>query len=147
MASGLDRRLAVAFHSFPCGLVADRLRELRLDYAGVDAGAADLVALLAQHPRVRPDPELGGRRIRRNYSTRKPLDKCLARVARMFYVCSAPPSQPIVDLNRGVSVAGIAARGPDGNNGVRRQMAPQRVEMIESGCYGDTLLNPYIDDF
>jgi hypothetical protein len=28
----------------------------------------------------------------------------------MFYVCSAPPSQPIVDLNQGVSVAGIAAR-------------------------------------
>jgi len=28
----------------------------------------------------------------------------------MFYICSAPPSQPIVDLSRGVSVAGIAAR-------------------------------------
>jgi hypothetical protein len=28
----------------------------------------------------------------------------------MFYVCSAPPSPPIVDLNRGVSVVGIAAR-------------------------------------
>jgi hypothetical protein len=28
----------------------------------------------------------------------------------MFYICSEPASQPIVDLNRGVSVAGIAAR-------------------------------------
>src|ERR1700722_10765292 len=50
-------------------------------------------------------------------STRTPLDKFLARVARMFYVCSAPPSQPIVDLNRGVSVAGIAAR--EGLTGTR----------------------------
>jgi hypothetical protein len=36
--------------------------------------------------------------------------QCLARVALMFYICSLPPSQPIVDLNGGVSVAGIAAR-------------------------------------
>jgi hypothetical protein len=28
----------------------------------------------------------------------------------MFYICPPPPSQPIADLNRGVSVAVIAAR-------------------------------------
>jgi hypothetical protein len=66
-----------------------------------------------------------------NCSTRKLLDKFLARIARMFYVCSAPPYRPIVDPNRGVSVAG-GARGPDGNKGVRRQMASQRLEKIES---------------
>jgi hypothetical protein len=51
----------------------------------------------------------------------------------------APPArweiaEPIVDLlNRGVSVAGIAAREADGKTeSSRPEMAPQRLEKIES---------------
>jgi hypothetical protein len=53
--------------------------------------------------------------------TPKPLNKFLARVASLFYVCScnavpAEVAEPIVDLlNRRVSVAGISARNAEGN--------------------------------
>jgi hypothetical protein len=60
----------------------------------------------------------------------KPLDKFLAKVASLFYICSrvaapAETAEPIVDLlNRGVSSL-TAKRG-------RPEMAPQRLEKIES---------------
>ena len=48
-------------------------------------------------------------------------------------VVSEETAEPIVDvLNRGGSVAGIAAREADGKNGSRREMAPQRLEKIKS---------------
>ncbi len=62
----------------------------------------------------------------------------LPKVARSFYICSctAVPeetAEPIVDLlNRGVSVVGIAAREDLTAKRSRPEMAPQRLEKIES---------------
>ena len=70
--------------------------------------------------------------------TPEPLNKFLAKVAKSFYICScaavpAEIAEPIVDLlNRGVSVAGIAAREGLTAKRSRPEMAPQRLEKIES---------------
>jgi hypothetical protein len=62
----------------------------------------------------------------------------LPKVAWSFYICSctAVPeeiAEPIVDLlNRGVSVVGIAAREDLTAKRSRPEMAPQRLEKIES---------------
>jgi hypothetical protein len=67
-----------------------------------------------------------------------PLNKFLAKVALPFYVCSrtAVPEEtaaPIVDLlNRSVSVVGIAAGEDLTAKRSRPEMAPQRLENIES---------------
>jgi hypothetical protein len=71
-------------------------------------------------------------------ATPKPLNKFLPKVAWSFYICSctAVPektAEPIVDLlNRGVSVVGIAAREDLTAKRSRPEMAPQRLEKIES---------------
>jgi hypothetical protein len=68
----------------------------------------------------------------------KPLNQFLPKVAWLFYICSctAVPeetAEPIVDLlNRGVSVVGIAARENLTAKRSRPEMAPQRLEKIES---------------
>ena len=52
----------------------------------------------------------------------------------MFYICShvvGRTSEPIVELvNRGVSVAGIAAREADGKNGVARKWRRNGVKRL-----------------
>jgi hypothetical protein len=59
-------------------------------------------------------------------------------VAYSFYICSraavpAETAEPILDLlNRDVSVAGIAARECPTAKRSRPEMAPQRLEKIES---------------
>jgi hypothetical protein len=57
----LDRHLAVGFHPFARGLVANGVDKFRLDHAWVDAGTANFVALLSQAFRDRSHRELGGR--------------------------------------------------------------------------------------
>src|SRR5271168_5338229 len=69
--------------------------------------------------------------------TPKPLNKFFARVACLFYGClyrvlpKGPPSGIVGVLNRGASAPG-SRRGRLRARRSRREMAPQRLEKIES---------------